>query len=427
MVSKMQKVKNAYAECRFTRYLSGSVKISGSKNASLPILLATLLTDEECVIKNVPALNDVFVVFELLKRLGKEVRFSQNTARISGKVKHEDLPENLVRRLRASVLVMGPLLARRRRGSFAVPGGCALGERPIDIHLEGLQAMGAEYKISRGRMVFRRRVLKGADINLRFPSVGATENLLMAAVCVSGKTVIANAAEEPEVYDLYCFLKAMGANISHRKRVYIVLGKKYLQGAGFSVMPDRIEAGTFLLAAASIGGEIRLQNVVPRHLSAVIRALSSTGADIGMMGGSMKIKSTVHPKPVRIQTKSYPGFPTDLQALWAVYMLKASGASRIKENIFPGRFMYVDELKRLNAKMYLEGNVLTVRRSRLSGASLVACDLRASSAMIIAGLMARDKTTVTALSHLFRGYENFFKKLKLLGANVSIKGRDDSD
>jgi len=414
-------MKNAYAECRFTRHLSGSVKISGSKNSSLPILLATLLTDEECVIKNVPALNDVFVVFELLKRLGKEVRFSQNTARISGKARHEDLPENLVRKLRASVLVMGPLLARRKRGSFAVPGGCALGERPIDIHLEGLQALGAEYKISRGRMVFSRRILKGANINLRFPSVGATENLLMAAVCVPGKTVIANAAEEPEVYDLYCFLKAMGADISHRKSVYVVSGKKGLHGAGFSVMPDRIEAGSFLLAAASISGEVRVKNVVPRHLSSVMRALSSTGADVDIMGGSIKIKSMARPSPRRIQTKPYPGFPTDLQPLWAVYMLKATGASRIKENIFHGRFMYVDELKRLNAKMHLEENVLTVRKSRLSGASLVACDLRASAAMIIAGLMASGKTSVTDLAHLFRGYENFFKKLKLLGANVSIK------
>jgi len=424
MVNKILKAKRekSYAVCRFTERLSGTVKISGSKNAALPILAATLLTDEECVIKNVPALDDVFVIFELLKRLGKEIRFAGNTAKIRGKAKHEDLPENLVRKLRASVLVMGPLLARRKKGSFAVPGGCALGERPVDIHLDGLKALGAECKISHGRMVFAKMSLKGADIKLRFPSVGATENLLMAASGISGETVISNAAEEPEVEDLYRFLKAMGADISHKENAYVVSGKKRLGGCGFSVMPDRIEAGTFLLAAAAVGGEVKVKNVIPGHLEAVTAALSASGADIGSFSGGIKITASARPKPAVIETKPYPGFPTDLQPLWAVYMLKAAGVSRIKESIFPGRFMYVDELKRLNAKMFLEKGVLTIRRSRLSGASLLACDLRASAAMIIAGLAAHGKTTVSDLSHLFRGYENFFKKLKLLGANVSIKG-----
>ena len=424
MVNKILKARreNSYAECLFTERLSGSVKISGSKNAALSILAATLLTDEECVLENVPALDDVFVIFELLKRLGKEIMFSKNTAKIRGKAKHEDLPENLVRKLRASVLVMGPLLARRKKGSFAVPGGCALGERPIDIHLDGLRALGAEYKISQGRMVFGKRSLKGADIKLRFPSVGATENLLMAASGIPGKTVISNAAEEPEVHDLYLFLKAMGADISHVKNTYVISGKKRLAGCRFSVMPDRIEAGTFLLAAATVGGEVKVQNVIPGHLSSVTRALSATGAGVRIFSGGIKITAAARPEAADIETKSYPGFPTDLQPLWAVYMLKASGVSRIKENIFSGRFMYVDELKRLNAKMFLERDVLTVRPSRLSGASLLACDLRASAAMIIAGLASHGKTTVSDLSHLFRGYENFFKKLKLLGANVSIKG-----
>ena len=406
--------------CVHTPALKGRVKISGSKNAALPILVATLLTDEDCFIENVPALDDVFSIFHLLKVLGKKVYFSNGVAKITGKIKSGNLPERVVRKLRASVLVMGPVLARIGRGSFSVPGGCAIGDRPIDLHLKGFRKMNADFEIAGGRMNFKKRKLKPATIKLKFPSVGATENILMAAAGVPGITRIINAAKEPEITALCDFLSQMGADIKSFEDTLVVKGKDSLSGCRFAVIPDRIEAGTFLIAGASIGGSVKIENVRADHLKSVLEKLSESGAKIKKGKNFIRISSSRVPKSVSVETKPYPGFPTDLQPLWAVYMLKASKSARIKEGVFPTRFMYVDELKRLGAKMTLTGNVLKVKKSCLSGAHLLACDLRAAAAMVIAGLMARGETTISNLFHLFRGYENFFDKLKSLGANVKL-------
>jgi len=409
------------AICKFTPELKGVVKISGSKNASLPILIATLLTDDVCYIENVPRLDDVFAIMELLKKLGKKITFRKNTVIVDGKAKNTQLDEKLVRKLRASVLVMGPILAIKGYGSFAMPGGCALGERPIDIHLNGFEKMGARYKITKGRVAFAKTRLKPAKIKLKFPSVGATENLLMAASLVPGKTVIENSATEPEVIDLANFLKKMGAKITLKGKSFLIEGSKKLNGVKYRVIPDRIEAGTFLIATAAVSGEVELRNVFYKHLESVILKLKNSGVKIKTSKDKIHIKRTGKVKPVDIETAPYPGFPTDLQPLWAVYMLKAEGVSKIKENVFPSRFMYVDELKRLGADFTLKENTLFVRKSLLSGAHLLACDLRAAASMIIAGLISKGPTEVSNLYHLFRGYENFFKKLQKLGANVSIK------
>ncbi len=407
--------------CCRTNKLSGSVEISGSKNAALPILAASLLTDEKCVLRNVPDLEDVRIMFALLRKLGKKIKFENNTAEVKGSLRSGVLPERLVRKLRASVLVMGPALSRLGEGSFALPGGCALGERPIDIHLRGLKAMGASHSVLRGRMLFRRRLLKGACIKLSFPSVGATENLLMAASCAAGVSLIENASVEPEIIDLCRFLKAMGVSIRRKGSAYTVEGKAELGGADFTVMPDRIEAGTFLLAAASVGGKVRVEGAEAAHLGALMTKLKASGVKINKNGNSLIITPPKKPKPVNIVTGPYPAFPTDLQPLWAVYMMLAEGRSLIKDKVFPSRFMYVDELKRLGAAMVLKDGVLIINKSALSGANLLACDLRASAAMIIAGLMAEGQTRVYKLKHLFRGYENFFGKLRKLGANVSME------
>lgn len=407
--------------CFRTKKLSGSVKVSGSKNAALPILAATLLTDEKCVIRNVPDLEDVRIMFALLRKMGKKIKFEKNTAEVKGSLRSGVLAEKLVRKLRASVLVMGPVLSRLGEGSFALPGGCALGERPIDLHLKGLKAMGALYSVLRGRMIFRRRKLSGANIKLSFSSVGATENLLMAASCVPGVTIIENAAVEPEIMDLCCFLKAMGVRIRKKGTTLSVEGSSSLGGADFTVMPDRIEAGTFLLAAASIGGKVRVEGLDLSHLKVLITKLKASGAKIRANKNSLVITAPGKPVPVDIITGPYPGFPTDLQPLWAVYMMNAAGRSRVNDKIFPSRFMYVDELKRLGAAMVLKKGVLIINKSVLSGTNLRACDLRAAAAMIIAGLRAEGETRVYELKHLFRGYENFFGKLRKLGANVSME------
>ena len=407
--------------CFHAKKLSGSVKISGSKNSALPILAATILTDEKCVIRNVPDLEDVRIMFALLRKMGKKIKFKKNIAEVKGCPRHGVLPETLVRKLRASVLVMGPVLSRLGEGSFALPGGCALGERPIDIHLKGLKAMGARYHILRGRMIFRRRKLKAARVKLSFPSVGATENLLMASSCATGVTIIENASVEPEIVDLCLFLKALGVSISRKGTTLSIEGKTFLGGADFTVMPDRIEAGTFLLAAASVGGRVSVEQAEVSHLKALISKLKASGAKINVRKKSLIIIPPRTPKAVNIITGPYPAFPTDLQPLWAVYMMRAAGRSRIKDKIFPARFMYVDELKRLGGAMVLKKGVLIINKSVLSGANLLACDLRASAAMIIAGLMAVGQTRVYDLSHLFRGYENFFGKLRKLTANVSIR------
>ena len=263
------------AVCKFSPELRGTVKISGSKNASLPILIATLLTDEKCFIENVPRLDDVFAIIELLKKLGKKVLFQKNKVSIKGKIKNTQLDEKLVRKLRASVLVMGPVLARKGYGSFAMPGGCALGERPIDIHLSGFEKMGARYRISKGRVIFTKTKLKPVRIKLKFPSVGATENLIMTASLIPGITVIENSAIEPEVIDLANFLKKMGVKININGKTFTVKGSKKLKGAKYRVIPDRIEAGTFLLATASVSGQVQLKNVLYRHLESVILKLKN--------------------------------------------------------------------------------------------------------------------------------------------------------
>ena len=402
--------------------LNGRIRLNGSKNASLPILVASLLTDQRCVIENVPRLNDVDTILDVVKLLGKRVVFKGHRVEIS---KRKNLgieaPYSLIKRMRASILVMGPLLARMGKVRVSLPGGCAIGLRPIDIHLKGFRKMGGEIKISRGYIDVRCDRLKGVDIYLDYPSVGATENLMMAAVLAEGKTTIENAACEPEIVDLANFLKKMGGEIKGAGSSKIIIrGKGSLRGCRHRVIPDRIEAGTFMVACAICRGRLKIIDCIPQHIEALINKLSEAGVKIKVEDSSLVIeRKRKRPKPVDIETSPYPGFPTDMQAQWMVFMSIADGTSVITESVFEKRFLHIPELERLGCEIRVKGSsAIVIGRRELSGAPITATDLRASAALILAGLSAKGKTEVFGLNHLDRGYEAFESKLRRLGANI---------
>ena len=406
--------------------LRGSVPVSGAKNAALPILTAALLTGEPLLVSNVPHLRDVSTMLNLLMQMGVSTSLDEKggvelrAATITAPV----APYELVKTMRASVLVLGPLVARLGEARVSLPGGCAIGLRPVDQHLKGLQAMGASIRMEQGYMIARADRLKGARICMDLVTVTGTENLMMAAALAEGVTVIENAAREPEVLDLAACLIAMGAKISGAgSDVITVEGVERLGGARYSVMPDRIETGTFLVAAAATGGDVRVTGARPDTLDAVLGKLREAGATIEAGEDWIHLKSNGPPRPVNVRTAPYPGFPTDMQAQFMALNAVAGGASRVVETIFENRFMHVQELKRLGADIEVDGNAAVIKGvAALEGATVMATDLRASASLVVAGLAARGSTVVERIYHLDRGYERIEEKLLRLGARITRQG-----
>ncbi len=402
--------------------LIGDVKISGAKNSALPILFATLLTDDKCKIKNVPVLADIRTTVDFLNFIGKKTIRKGNIVNCdkSSKLNHI-APYDLVRKMRASVLVMGPLLARLGKVDVSLPGGCSIGARPIDIHLDAFKKMGAQIELKEGYIkIYAKNRLIGTDIEFRFASVGATENVLLASVLAKGTTRIINAAKEPEIQDLADVLVKMGAKISGAgTRIITIEGVDKLHGFEHDVIPDRIEAATYMIAALMTKGEIKLTNVNPQHLEIVTEKLIEAGADIKIKKDTIVIKHKKEIKPINIKTEVYPGFPTDIQAQWMALMCLAKGNSIIEETVFENRFLHVCELQRLGANLKIDGRQVYIQGVKsLSGAPVMVSDLRAGAALVLAGLCATGKTEISRIYHLDRGYETLEKKFKKLGANI---------
>ena len=404
--------------------LEGIVEISGAKNAALPILAATFLSKEPSVIKNVPQVADVLTMVKIMKSLGAKVQYSGNTVEVdpSG-VRNPVLTYKLVSTMRGSICFLGPFLARFGEAQVSFPGGCVIGPRPIDLHLKGARALGAEISLSHGYVVAKAKKLKGARIFLGGAfgsSVLGTANVMMAAVMAKGRTVIDNAACEPEVVDLGNFLKKMGAKVEGLGSPSIEIeGVKKLHGTTYSIIPDRIEAGTYVIASAMTKGDVTIKNMNLNMLGAMLDKLRDAGVVINEKNGNVRIRRERVLRPVSVTTLPYPGFPTDLQAQMMALMCIVPGISVITEKIYPERFMHVSELNRMGANIMLEGNSAIVSgRKQLSGAPVMASDLRASAALVLAGLVAEGATEVSRVYHLDRGYENLVAKLQSLGANI---------
>ncbi len=401
--------------------LRGSMTVSGSKNAALPILFATLLTDQPCVITNVPTLADIKTTLEFLTYIGKNVNKKGSVVTITGGTPLKSTaPYELVRKMRASALVLGPILARLGQVKVSLPGGCAIGARPIDIHLESFAKMGAKITVKAGYVDATATVLNGSRIIFRYASVGATENVLLASVLAKGTTVIENAAKEPEIVDLADALKSMGARIRGAgTRTITVEGADSLKGMRHRVIPDRIEAATYLIAAAATRGKVTVKDARADHIGIVLKKLAAAGVAISVDGPGITASWKKPLKPVSIRTDVYPGFPTDVQAQWMALMSTVKGTSRVTETVFENRFLHVCELQRLGADMRIEGNKVIVRGTvSISGAPIMVSDLRAGAALVIAGLIARGETVINRIYHLDRGYELLEKKLRSLGANI---------
>ena len=413
--------------------LKGTINVSGSKNASLPILAATLLTAEDCIIRRVPDVSDTNYMIQILSALGADVERSSGTVRISCAEVMDEAPYELVRRMRASICVMGPLLARNGRCVVSLPGGCVIGDRPVDLHLRGLEALGAKIEFEGGNITLTATDgLRGAEIDLRGthgPTVLGTGNVMMAATLAEGVTVIESAAAEPEVLDLANFLNSMGAKITGAgTRRIVIEGVKELHGVEHTVIPDRIEAGTFMAAAALAGEGVTLRRVCRDHLKAITAAIEESGhrVDFNAAGDVC----TVHrcegtPQGVEISTAPYPSYPTDMQAQMTALLVTTPGISVIKDTIFPQRFMHCAELKRMGADIKVDSGTAVVRGvGQLSAAPVMASDLRASAALVLAALTAKGSTEISRLYHIDRGYEHIDEKLLMLGANVErVKDR----
>jgi UDP-N-acetylglucosamine 1-carboxyvinyltransferase len=403
--------------------LSGNVRISGSKNSALPILAATLLTKEPCVISNVPDLSDIHFMLQILSHLGASVERASGTVRVEAAKIKSEAPYDIVRKMRASVCVLGPLLGRKKKAIVSLPGGCVIGDRPIDLHIRGFEALGATSEIDHGNVKLSARTLRGSTMNLRGkngPTVLGTDNVMMAAALAKGVTVIEGAAAEPEVVDLANFLNKMGAKIEGAgTRRITIEGVKELHGAEHSVIPDRIEAGTYLVAGAMMGTEVKLQRVIPLHLANLISHVRESGYEVETGTSSVTVRGNGNPKPLRLTTEPYPGFPTDMQAQMCALLCRTSGISVISETIFPQRYMHVSELKRMGADISLDGHTAIIKGvKKLSGAPVMASDLRASAALVLAGLQADGVTEVNRVYHIDRGYESIDDKLNALGARI---------
>ena len=403
------------------RRLEGSVRISGSKNAALPILFSALLTEGVNAYSNVPKLRDIDSTLLLLSRLGVQVESSGASIRIdAGGLTRHEAPYDLVRKMRASVLVLGPLVARLKRARVSLPGGCAIGARPINLHLKGLAALGAEIALEHGYVTASAKRLKGAEIYCDIVTVTGTENIMMAATLAEGITVLRNAAREPEVVALAEVLNRMGADISGAGTPEITIrGVDSLRPVSAEIIPDRIETGTFMVAAALTGGHVTITNCEPQHVGATMDKLRQAGARIAVQGRTLTVAGPEKITSVDIQTQPYPGFATDMQAQYMVLMSVAGGVSVISETIFENRFIHVSELRRMGADIRVSGNTATVKGvAHLSGAPVMATDLRASACLVLAGLVAENTTEVHRVYHLDRGYEALEDKFVALGADI---------
>lgn len=401
--------------------LHGTVKVDGAKNAALPILAGSLLANGKSIIEDIPDLEDVRVMCEVLQSLGVDLEYGNGKAVVkSDNVSGIEAPYELVRKMRASFLVTGPLLAKLGKARISLPGGCAIGSRPIDLHLKGFSALGAEIFMGHGYIEAVAKRLKGDRIYLDYPSVGATENIMMAAVLAEGQTFIENAAEEPEIVDLANYLNAMGARIKGAGTDLIKIdGVKELKGVRHQVIPDRIEAGTYMAAAVITRGDVLINNVLCDHLKSIVAKLKETGAYIEELPKGIRVKMNTRAKAVDVKTLPYPGFPTDMQAQMMALLSTAVGTSVIIETVFENRFMHVDELKRMGAKIKIEGRSAIIEGTEsLSGAPVKATDLRAGAALVLAGLAAEGETQVNNAYHLDRGYANIVAKLRGLGAEI---------
>ena len=402
--------------------LQGVVQISGSKNAALPILVATLLTDEKCVLHRVPNLRDVRTTLKILEYLGKKISYQKNTVTIeaNGQLKN-NLPYELVKQMRASFWVAGPLLARFKEAEIPLPGGCAIGVRPVDIHLKGFEKLGATCETKAGNVVIRAEKLLPAKIVLRFPSVGATQNLLMCACLIDGETVLENVAKEPEIDDVVAFLNKMGADIhSDDKGRLVVRGVKALRGAEHTVVADRIETGSYVLAAAATRGEVTVEGCVPEHNAILWEDLQEAGFKLDIGKDFVRLHAyDGEIKPIHVRTAPYPGFATDLQAPWMTLMTLCNGTAEVDEDIFENRFMHAPELVRMGAQISTEKSVARITGVKeLSAAHVQSSDLRGGFALVMAGLCATGETEVERVYHIDRGYERLEEKLMDLGADI---------
>lgn len=422
------------------RRLEGALRVSGAKNAALPILAAALLTDKTVTISNMPRLNDITTMLRLLGRLGADAVLEGRPVQplshpppvqgldravasvTAANVTNLRAPYELVKTMRASFLVMGPLLARFGEAEVSLPGGCAIGARPVDQHLKGLAALGGSIEVTEGYVRAKApKGLKGADIRFEMPTVGGTENLMMAAALAKGETVLRNAAKEPEIVDLGNFLNAMGARVAgHGEEVISILGVSELHGASHRVMADRVETGTYLIAAAATQGQVRLHDALPNRLAAVLERLCAAGAEVQTGTDWIDMAMPSRPKAVDIETQPYPGFPTDMQAQFMALNAIAEGACTVTETIFENRFMHTQELQRLGADIELAGSSKAVVRGvpSLKAAPVMATDLRASFCLVVAGLAAEGQTLIDRIYHIDRGYERIEQKLSALGADV---------
>ena len=410
------------------RKLQGEVKISGSKNASLPILAGSLLNKGITKLYNVPNIRDTQIMLDILKVLGCKIK--KNSVKIvidSRKINNKNIPEELMCKMRSSVILAGALISRNKEAIFSYPGGCDIGARPIDLHLEGFKKIGISIEEESGYIRCNCDKIIGNEISLDFPSVGATENIMLASIFAEGKTIIKNAAREPEIVDLQNFLNKMGAKISGAGESEVVIqGVKNLnKEVSYTIMPDRIEAGTFLCAAAATSGNIKLNNVNPQHISSVIYKLEEMGCIINKGKKSINIQGPKKLKAIDITTMPYPGFATDMQSIFSTILTISKGTSIVVENIFENRYKYTSELSKMGAKIKIEGRTAIIKGVRkLSGTKVKSTDLRGGAALVVAGLIAKGKTEVTNIDYILRGYQELDIKLQKLGAKIKIKEGD---
>ena len=403
--------------------LSGEIKCSGAKNAALPMIAATILTENEVTLKNLPFLQDITTMFELLGSMGSKITLDEEmNFQISSSLSDFEARYELVKTMRASILVLGPLLAKYGEAKIALPGGCAIGSRPVNFHLEALKQLGAEIELVNGYIEAKAKRLVGAEIRFEGITVTGTENIIMAACLAEGTTTLRNVAKEPEIEDLANFLNSMGANIQGAGTDEIIIqGVESLGGTDFHIPSDRIEAGTYLVAGALTGGNIKINDINPEKLKIVLEKIRLTGADIKTTDNSIHLTMNIdRPRPVDIETSPFPGFPTDMQAQFSVLNALADGKSIIKENVFENRFMHILELNRMGCDISVSGNLANINGvSSISGAPVMATDLRASASLILAGLCASGETIVDRIYHIDRGYERIEEKLRYLGAEIT--------
>lgn len=404
--------------------LEGEVQISGSKNAALPIIAGTVLIKGKTTLYNVPNIQDVQTMFEIIKDIGGKVTKKNNKIIIdTSKIHTYEIPETLMRKMRSSVILAGAIIGKYKKANFSYPGGCEIGSRPIDLHLKGFEKLGINIKEEYGEIICEADKIVGTQIHLDFPSVGATENIILASCLAEGVTVLTNAAKEPEIEDLVKFLNKAGAKIkgAGTDRVEII-GVKKLTEVSYNIMPDRIEAGTYLVAGAITGGNLKVTNLNSNHIEPILNKLEEAGCVLKIEKNAVEIKSTKRIKAVDIKTMPYPGFPTDMQSIFGALLTTAKGTSIITENIFESRYKYVQELNRMGAKINVEGRTAVIKGTKkIQGASVVASDLRGGAALVLEALVAKGVTQVDNVHYILRGYENIVDKLKNLGAKIYLE------